>query len=1273
MVASPTITNPFPGLRPFDLDEEHLFFGREGQADELLERLHQTGFLAVVGSSGSGKSSLVRAGLLPSLYSGFLNEASSHWRVALMRPGNAPIRNLAEALNQPDVFGQAPEDADRDLYTELTETTLRRGDLGLVEVVKQARMAVRESLLLVIDQFEELFRFKRMADTVAADDEAAAFVKLFLTAVQQEEVPIYVVLTMRSDFLGDCAQFRGLPEAINDSQYLIPRMTRDQRRSAVEGPVAVGEATIMPRLVNRVLNDMGDDPDQLPILQHAMMRTWRRWSQDHGPNEPLDLRHYEAVGGMTGALSQHADEIYQSLDDRSQTVAEKLFKCLTEKGPDNREIRRPTSLAEVCAVAGATPEEVIRVVDTFRATGRSFLIPPEGVELGEASVLDISHESFMRVWRRLKDWVDDEAQSAQIYRRLAETAALHEAGQAGYLQDPELTVGLTWRQVVQPNEVWAGRYAPEFEETMAFLDASAGDKELVQRRKNRVLYSFIGSLLMLSGVAMGAAGYAYVQWGVANEQTELAKEQTELANDRGDELEKRGKDLEDALGHAELARKEADSKRSEAVEAKKKAETANTEAQKRKQEAEQAQEAEAEQRQLAETAVVRAEEGEAEAQRQTNIARDQTKLAEENAIQAQRATARAEQEQQKAKIQALNSDIQAEALTVENLMASNLNFKALLTALELGQEIKQRESISSVGQILLTMKSHGKLVSAVSSDLKSSILPSRRLQAISVLREAYYAPDYLELQTLGGHSDAVWSVSFAPDGQTLASASGDGTVKLWDKSGRELQTLEGHSNAVWSVSFAPDGQTLASASTDGTVKLWDKSGRELQTLEGHSNAVWSVSFAPDGQTLASASADGTVKLWNFELEDLIAKSCGWISDYLTTHPQDLNTLKACQTPSLLAEAAPTLVVKALQVARRGKFDESVAQLQIAQSWNSLVDLDPDTDALDSDPRIVAARRVALHRVETGERLAERGDVEGAIIAYREALTLDPTIDLIPSTEDIRETDPVALVATGRLNQGKELAQSGNIDEAILAYQQAQDFGADIIAADWEMLCWNGSRYEASAEVLFACDNSLALAPDNNKWGWQARSIARALVNDLTGAAQDLEVVVDWLDSDQILFLPGEFKALRQQWLSILQNLENPFTPEIIEQASTSALPPGNVQVTLDWTGPVDLDMDVFDPNGDRRDIERYSNCAEPFPTTTQIDNVLWPLDSSPPLGNYTVTVKFDEACSEDGPTSADFSLNVLFQGNLHTFTGKVSVENPSEEFEFSIPPNLSGQ
>jgi hypothetical protein len=428
MVSTQTLQkNPFPGLRPFEAHENDVFFGREGQTDELLRRLCRHRFLAVVGTSGSGKSSLVRAGLLPALFSGFMTKAGSSWRVAVMRPGNDPIANLAQALNHPDVFGLDTEINTEDalIKTIITETVLRRGALGLVEVVQQARRPSDENLLIVVDQFEELFRFKQNSPRKDSGDEAAAFVKLLLEATQQQELPIYVVLTMRSDFLGDCAQFRDLPEAMNDSQYLIPRLTRDQLQAAITGPVGVGNAQITPRLVNRLLNDVGDSPEQLPIFQHALMRTWN----DHEIGEPIDLQHYEAIGGMDKALSQHADEIYNQLpDDRCQKIAEKLFKCLTEKGADGRGIRRPTKLSEVCDVAEATQAVVIDIVEQFRAPGRSFLMPPVPVGLNGNSVLDISHESLTRIWHKLKNWVEEEAESARIYRRLAETSTLYQQG-----------------------------------------------------------------------------------------------------------------------------------------------------------------------------------------------------------------------------------------------------------------------------------------------------------------------------------------------------------------------------------------------------------------------------------------------------------------------------------------------------------------------------------------------------------------------------------------------------------------------------------------------------------------------------------------------------------------------------------------------------------------------------------------------------------------------------------------------------------------------------
>ncbi len=476
-------SNPFPGLRPFEFNESLLYFGRDGQSEQLLRKLSASRFMAVIGSSGSGKSSLVRAGLLPALFGGFMASAGSNWRIALFRPSNDPMGNLAGAINDSGLFSE------RDgLQAMMIEATLRRGSLGLVEAVRQSRIGSQENVLVVVDQFEELFRFAQVAESEQYQNDAAAFVKLLLSAAHQKEIPIYVVITMRSDFLGDCSLFWDLPEAINEGQYLIPRPTREQRREAITGPIAVCGADITPRLVNRLLNDMGDNPDQLPILQHALMRTWSNWKASHPEHEPVDLKHYEAIGGMSAALSLHADEAYNELpDERSRKIAEKIFKGLTEKGADNREIRRPIELKKLCALTEASEAEVIAVIEVFRREDRSFLMPPAETPLEGDSLIDISHESLIRNWERLKSWVDEEAGCGRIYRRLAETAVLYEKKEAGLWRDPDLQLALLWREESKPNEAWARRYHTEFETALNFVDASreARDREARDREAQR--------------------------------------------------------------------------------------------------------------------------------------------------------------------------------------------------------------------------------------------------------------------------------------------------------------------------------------------------------------------------------------------------------------------------------------------------------------------------------------------------------------------------------------------------------------------------------------------------------------------------------------------------------------------------------------------------------------------------------------------------------------------------------------------------------------------
>jgi energy-coupling factor transporter ATP-binding protein EcfA2 len=500
--------NPFPGLRPFEPDEDYLFFGREEEVDELLRRLRSNRFLAIVGTSGCGKSSLVRSGLIPALHSGFMVKAGSSWRVAILRPGEDPIGRLAAALDAPEIIS-APSEELASTNRVLLDATLRRGTRGLIDVVRQGRIPPRTNLLIVVDQFEELFRFERSRQSEHSGDEAAAFVKLLLEAASQE-APIYVVLTMRADFIGDCMQYQGLPEALNASQYLVPRLTRDELRSAITGPVAVAGGEIAPRLVLRLLKDLGNDQDRLPVLQHALMRTWEFWTDNRMRGEPMDVRHYEAVGTMVDALSRHAEEAYREVGtEHFQHVTEWVFKALTDTVADPRGIRRPCSVSMLAAIAEAPESDVIRCVELFRRQGRSFLMPPPDIPLDSHVIVDLSHESLMRCWTRLISWVYEERTSASLYIRLTRAASWFEEGSAGLWRDPELEFGLRWKREARPTPAWAARYDNSFERAMRFLarseqerDREKAERAAARRRRWRQLQwtaILLAALLLYAG------------------------------------------------------------------------------------------------------------------------------------------------------------------------------------------------------------------------------------------------------------------------------------------------------------------------------------------------------------------------------------------------------------------------------------------------------------------------------------------------------------------------------------------------------------------------------------------------------------------------------------------------------------------------------------------------------------------------------------------------------------------------------------------------------
>jgi formylglycine-generating enzyme required for sulfatase activity len=462
-----TVRQPYPGLRPFETEEAFLFFGRENHTAEVLRRLSEQRFLAVVGSSGSGKSSLVRAGLLPALHLGRLVGASSQWRICVMRPGSAPLDNLAKSLADKRIGASS---------AERVREMVGRSSLGLARAVRDTSLADGESVLLVVDQFEELFRFADERKDQDGGAEARHFVTSLLEATDASTAPLYVVLTMRSDYLGGCAQFSGLPDALNRSQYLIPQMTRDQVRDSIEKPARLFGAEMDGRLVERLLNELGDDTSDLPVLQHALNRTYLEFMKKGGEGAVL-VSHYEAAGTLWDALDKHAGEVLDSLSEAAQPWTEKVFRALTmEEG--NRKIRRPIRLERLYWVAGAGDaprQELLReVIDAYALRENSLLVHSED------QVIDISHESVISHWSKLKKWADDEAKSTSWYRRAVDYTVLYQSGEALTWRGPELSLAMENMRSGDWNPAWAERVPhckATFAEVKEYLELGAAEQQ----------------------------------------------------------------------------------------------------------------------------------------------------------------------------------------------------------------------------------------------------------------------------------------------------------------------------------------------------------------------------------------------------------------------------------------------------------------------------------------------------------------------------------------------------------------------------------------------------------------------------------------------------------------------------------------------------------------------------------------------------------------------------------------------------------------------------
>jgi hypothetical protein len=534
---------PYPGLRPFRDNEANLFFGREQEIARTLEMLEKQQLVVVHGASGCGKSSVVRAGVIPVFRMDALAMDRKMVSVTIM-PGDVagPLGALARELDNALV----PAGVDG-----ATDPILGNSWLGVLAIsgdwqrdIGAAAKKANVVLCLLIDQFEEIFAAARNGFDVEADSLVA-----FLTGLGESAKPgtglgerdISVILTMRSDYIGECARWDNFAETVNRCQYLLPRITTFGALSAIHEPARRNGALISDRVADRLLNVIANERDGLPVLQHALMRAWQRGNMRDGVFT-VDVAALDDVGGAENALSLHADELFAKLVLENPELGETIdwmFRSLSELDSDRRIIRRPCSLTRLVTETGAAEADVRKVVETFRHPENSLLSPHPPKPLTSESPIAVSHEALLRHWTRVKDTgvnLDGEPRGL-VYQELKDrdiwNSLVVRANE--FRQNPKAILGpatteqrWVWYQNIISRQGWTDRYASKdkfiqstedrrWQNVEALMVASHKNSETKSRyyqyfKRASVLFSVLTIIFITASAFMWISVLSWDNW-----------------------------------------------------------------------------------------------------------------------------------------------------------------------------------------------------------------------------------------------------------------------------------------------------------------------------------------------------------------------------------------------------------------------------------------------------------------------------------------------------------------------------------------------------------------------------------------------------------------------------------------------------------------------------------------------------------------------------------------------------------------------------------------
>ncbi|MBP6412617.1 MAG: hypothetical protein KA450_04155, partial [Bacteroidia bacterium] len=515
---------PYPGLRPFNEEESIFFRGREEHIEKIISQLEEKKFVMLTGASGDGKSSLVYAGVLPNARAGFFKAKFNNWLIADFRPERTPLKNLSAALASKLNLDEKTVEQELNFGFSSLINLYKKSDFYLdsnsdnyknaEESEKKKLKRKAANLFVLVDQFEEFFTNPENYKNGQASNESQLVVNLLLETARialAEDLPIYIVCTMRSDYIGQCAAFRGLPEYIGYSQFFVPRLKRKEIHQVINEPALLSGNSISNRLVETLINEIGDGFDQLPVLQHALNRIWNKTNK--GQYE-MDLLHLAMVGGLApsqlpendraifdgwftsvaenkklffkkpsldAVLNAHAQELYETAHEyyneqhsekiekgEAQLIIKTAFQCLT-KIDESRAVRNRMSLQEITNIvndSSISVEKVDGVLRIFRLQGNTFLKPfansdTENECLNPETVLDITHESLIRNWELLEQWAKEEHENwltfQDFYKQLQRWTS-NDIARGFLLPIGPLTFFENWYTKCKPNKYWLARY-----------------------------------------------------------------------------------------------------------------------------------------------------------------------------------------------------------------------------------------------------------------------------------------------------------------------------------------------------------------------------------------------------------------------------------------------------------------------------------------------------------------------------------------------------------------------------------------------------------------------------------------------------------------------------------------------------------------------------------------------------------------------------------------------------------------------------------------------